>query len=80
MSSTYNQVSMTSTAAIIIASSTARYRLLLKNTGSNTVFIGKNSSVVDTANNANGGFPLKAGRTLSLSDIMEIYMEYVHQV
>lgn len=68
MASTFTQASMTSTAGLIIASNTSRYRLTLKNIGLKTVFVGPDSSIVVTANSANGGFPIKAGKTLVLSD------------
>ena len=68
MASTYNQVAMSDTAASIIASNTSRRKLILTNTGSDIVFIGNSSSVVDTANNANGGYPIIADETFYLND------------
>jgi|TARA_R100000501_G_C2597190_1_gene95353 hypothetical protein len=68
MASTYNQVAMGDTAAIVIASNTDRRKLILKNTGSNIVYIGNDNSVVDTANNANGGYPIAATETFYLND------------
>lgn len=66
--STWTQVSITSTAGIIIASTTLRVQLILKNIGSYTVYLGKTSGVVDTADNAAGGYPILAGETLYLHD------------
>ncbi len=68
MASTYNQVAMSQTAAIIIASNTNRKKLILRNTGTDTVFIGNTSSVVDTANNANGGYPIPTNSFFYLND------------
>jgi len=68
MASVFNQVAMTDSAASIIASNTGRRKLILKNTESSTVFIGNDASVVDTANNANGGYPLLGGETFLLND------------
>jgi hypothetical protein len=68
MASVYNQVAMSDTAASIIASNTDRRKLILKNTGSKVVFIGNDASVVDTANNANGGYPIAANVIFYLND------------
>jgi len=68
MTSTYNQVSMSDTATSIISSNSNRKRLLIVNLGSDTVYIGNSSSVVDTADNANGGYPLKNLDEISLAD------------
>lgn len=65
---TVTQVSMTEVNAIIIASDTARKQLMLKNTGSNTVYIGKSASVSASTNNASGGYPIMVGETLYLHD------------
>ena len=68
MASTYNQVAMTDSAASIISSNINRRKLILKNTGSSVVFIGNDASVVDTANNANGGYPMQGTAFLYLND------------
>jgi len=68
MASTYNQVAMSDTAALIIASNTSRKKLILRNTGTQTVFIGNDASVVDTANNANGGYPIPTDSFFYLND------------
>lgn len=67
MASTFDQVAMTATAALIIAANTDRKKLVLKNNGS-IVYIGSSSSVVDTANNANGGFPIESNEVFYLND------------
>ena len=68
MASTYNQVAMSDTAASIIAANSSRRKLILKNSGSSVVFIGNSASVVDTANNANGGYPIAVSATFYLND------------
>lgn len=62
------QASMTSAAAIIIASNTSRKQLTLNNIGTKTVYIGKNASVVSSTNNANGGYPILASEIFYLHD------------
>ena len=68
MASTYNQVAMTAVAASIIASNTNRRKLILKNTGTDPIYIGDTSSVVDTADNANGGYKLEANKTIFFNE------------
>lgn len=68
MSSTYNQVAMSTSAASIIAANTDRKQLILKNTGSEIVYIGNSASVVSTANNSNGGYPIGVGEEFHLND------------
>ena len=68
MASTYDQVAMTTSAAIIIASNANRKKLVIKNTGSNIVYIGNDNSVVVTAANANGGYPIEVDETFYLND------------
>jgi len=68
MASIYNQVSMSDTAASIISSNTNRKKIMLKNTGSSIVYIGNDSSVVDTTDNANGGFPIELTEVVYLND------------
>ena len=53
------QASMTATAASIISSNSTRKSLVITNTGSNTIYLGDNSSVTDS-----NGYPLEAGGTL----------------
>jgi len=65
---TYNQISMTDTAALIVASNTDRKKLMLKNIGTDNVYIGASASVVDTAANANGGYELLPNEVIYLSD------------
>jgi len=68
MASVYNQVAMADSAASIISSNTNRRKLILNNTGGSVVYIGNDNSVVDTANNANGGYPIGVGVTFYLND------------
>ena len=68
MVSVFNQVAMTDSAVSIISSNADRRKLILKNTGTKVVFIGNDVSVVDTADNANGGYPIAATETFYLND------------
>lgn len=65
---TITQVSMTESNAQIIASDASRKQLMIKNSGSNTVYIGNSASVSASTNNAAGGYPILAGETLYLHD------------
>ena len=68
MTTTYDQVSMTTAAALIIASNANRKQLMIKNMGSDTVYIGDANTVVDTADNANGGYKITMDQILYLDD------------
>jgi hypothetical protein len=59
------QVTATTSATLIVAANSSRKKLTLKNTGSITVYIGSNSSVLTTT-----GFPILAGETMDASDLL----------
>ena len=68
MASTYAQIAVDDSADTIIAANTDRKKLILKNTGSDDVYIGDTNSVVDTDDNANGGYKIVSGDTFYLND------------
>jgi len=63
MAINYDQVSVGTSATSIISSNTNEKVRTIKNIGSNSIFVGGDSSVT-TSN----GFPIDAGETLDVSD------------
>jgi len=63
MAINYDQVSVSTSATSIIASNASEKVRTIKNIGSNTIFVGSDSSI--TTVNA---FPIDAGETLDISD------------
>lgn len=61
------KISITSTVQPI-PSETGHHRLIGKNTGSNTIYLGFSDSVVGT-DNANQGIPIAAGEVISIDEI-----------
>jgi len=63
MSFNTDQIAISTSAVLIIAANAIRENLQIKNTGTDTVFIGSNSSVT-----ASNGFPVEAGEKLNIND------------
>jgi len=63
MAINYNQVSVGNTATSIIAINLNEKVRKIKNLGTNTIFVGSDSSI--TTSNA---FPINSGETLNISD------------
>jgi hypothetical protein len=63
MALNYNQVSVGNTATSIIPSNTDAKVRKINNLGTNTIFVGSDSSI--TTSNA---FPIEVGETLDISD------------
>ena len=62
MSDSYGAASVDSTADVIIADLTKRRTVIIKNVGSNPVYLGTNSSVADTT-----GWPLNPQGSLEIN-------------
>ncbi len=63
-----NQIAISTTAITVVVASTERTNLVLKNTGTDIVYIGSDNSVT-----ASNGFPLDAGETYIDTDYAGIY-------
>jgi len=68
MATSYNQVSVSTTAVSLIASNTDRKGVFIQNGGTATAYIGGDNSVVSTVNNANGGYPTVPGEFFFTND------------